>query len=319
MYKVVIPEDISDAGKDYLKKCGYELIIGNGDTSIKYLKELVKDADALLVRNASFPEEVIASAPNLKVISRHGVGLDQIDVDFCTKNGIFVTNTPTANGLAVAEHTIGFLIAITHQFIPCDRAVREGNWRFRYQVDTFNLSEKTLGLVGYGSIAKKVAKIATMGLNMKVIACRNSNRRDDVIEGVEIVESIEEVFERSDFVSLHVPAKLDTKGLVDISLMKKMKNTSYLINTSRGAVIVEKDLYKALKEGIIKGAALDVLEKEPPEDDNPLFELDNVMFTPHCATHTKETKDLMGLHAAFGIHSVLSGGKPQWAVNTPRT
>ena len=103
MYKVVIPEDISNAGKDFLKENGYEIVIGSGSTDIEYLKELVKDADALLVRNGDYPKEVIQAAPNLKVISRHGVGLDKIDVDYCTKNGIYVTYTPKANALAVAD------------------------------------------------------------------------------------------------------------------------------------------------------------------------------------------------------------------------
>ena len=188
---------------------------------------------------------------------------------------------------------------------------------FRNEVETYNVSGKTLGLVGYGRIAKDVARIATKGLDMKVIVSRKSKRTDDIIENVQIVDTIDEVFKKADFVSLHTPANPNTRGLVDINLMKKMKKPSYLINTSRGEVIVEKDLYQALKEGIITAAAVDVLEKEPPDNDNPLFELDNIILTPHCATHTKETKDLMGLHAAMGLHSVISGGAPKWAVNKP--
>lgn len=318
MYTIVIPEDIAESGKNFLRDRGYKLVIGTGKTDLESLKELVKNADGIIARNAAYPKEVLENAVNLKVISRHGVGLDKIDLEYCNDNGIYITYTPEANSLSVAEHTIGFILALSHQFRKLDNEVRKGNWGIRNEIKTYDCNGKTLGLIGFGRIAKKVAKIAVNGLGMKVIVCRSSKRYDDIMNEVEIVDSIDEVFERSDFVSLHTPSTKDTIGLVDIKLMKKMKNPSFLINTSRGNVVVEKDLYKALSEGIITGAAVDVLEKEPPEIDNPLFSLDNIIITPHCSTHTKETMDVMSLHAAMGLNSILSGEELKWVANNPK-
>ena len=319
MYTIVIPEDIAESGKKFLRDRGYKLIVGTGNTNLESLKELLRNADGIIARNAAYPKEVLEEAVNLKVISRHGVGLDKIDVEYCNDNGIYITYTPEANSLAVAEHTIGFIIALSHQFRKLDIEVRKGNWGIRNKIKTCNCNGKTLGLIGYGRIAKKVARIAVNGLGMNVIVYRSSKRVDDIMNNVEVLDSIDRVFENADFVSLHIPSTKDTVGLVDIKLMKKMKKTSFLINTSRGNVIVEKDLYKALSEGIIAGAAVDVLDKEPPETDNPLFTMDNIIITPHCSTHTEETMDLMSLHAAMGLHSILSRSEQQqWVANNPK-
>lgn len=318
MYTIVIPEDIAESGKSFLRDRGYNLVIGTGKTDSESMKELIKNADGIIARNAAYPKEVLEEAVNLKVISRHGVGLDKIDMEYCNDNGIYVTYTPEANSLAVAEHTIGFIIALCHQFRKLDKEVRKGNWGIRNEIKTYNCNGKILGLIGYGRIAKKVANIAVNGLGMNVIVYRSSKRTDDIIDNVKVVESIDEVFEKADFVSLHTPSTHDTVGLVDMKLMEKMKKTSFLINTSRGNVIVEKDLYKALREGIITGAAVDVLEKEPPEIDNPLFNLDNIIITPHCSTHTKETMDMMSIHAAMGLHSILGETEQKWVANNPK-
>ncbi|MBF4695059.1 hydroxyacid dehydrogenase [Fusibacter ferrireducens] len=315
MYKVIIPQDITEKGKQFLRDKGYEVIVGPGVEDVEVYKEIVKDADALLVRTGPYPKAVIDAAPKLKVIGRFGVGTDNIDVDYCTQKGIYVTFTPTANALSVAEHTLGLLIMCAHQMKALDKAVQEGNWHLRNKVPTYNIGGKTLGLVGLGRIGAHVAKMARLGLNMNVIAYDSMRPKNDVPEGIKMCDNMDEVFENSDFVSLHIPCTEDTKGIINQDMLRKMKPTAFLINTGRGGLIVEQDLVNAIKGKIISGAAMDVLIDEPPKPDNPLLKLDNVIITPHSATLTLETMDLVGLHAAMGIHSVLSGQKPDWPVN----
>lgn len=315
MFKVVIPQDITEKGKQFLRDKGYEVIVGPGVEDVEVYKELVKDADALLVRTGPYPKEVIDAAPKLKVISRFGVGTDNIDVDYCTEKGIYVTITPTANALSVAEHAIGLIISCAHQIKALDKAVSEGNWHLRNKITTYNLSEKTLGLVGVGRIGNYVSKMARLGLNMKVIAYDAYLPKDKAPEGVEMCDTREEIFEKSDFVSLHIPFTPSTKGMINFDILKTMKKSAFLINTARGGLIVEEDLCRAVKEKIIAGAALDVMVNEPPATDNPLLKIDNIIITPHSATLTVETMDLVGVHAAMGIHSVLSGEKPDWPFN----
>lgn len=315
MYKVVIPQDITEKGKQFLRDKGYEVIVGPGVEDVEVYKELVKDADALLVRTGPYPKEVIDAAPKLKVIGRFGVGTDNIDVDHCTEKGIYVTITPTANALSVAEHAIGLIISCAHQLKALDKAVQEGNWHLRNKIPTYNISEKTLGLVGLGRIGSHVARMARLGLNMKVIAYDAMLPKDAAPEGVEMCNSMEEIFEKADFISLHIPCIASTKGIINMDILSKMKKSSFLINTARGGLIVEDDLCRAIKEKVIAGAALDVMVNEPPALDNPLLNLENVIITPHSATLTLETMDLVGVHAAMGIHSVLSGQKPDWPCN----
>ena len=315
-YKVVIPQDITDAGKNFLKENGYELIIGSGKTDVETLTKEVAPADAILARTAPFPAEVIAAAPNLKVIGRHGIGVDNIDVDYCTKKGVWVTFAPNSNANSVAEHTIGFLIAAAHHFAFMDRSTRSGDWEIRNKRKGVDLQGKTLGVVGLGRIGRAVAEKCMAAFGMKVIACDAFLPADKFPKGV-VSATVADVFSKADFVTLHMPTTPETRGMVNAKLLATMKKTAFLVNCARGEVMNEADLYDALKNNRIAGAAIDVFEVEPAKADNPLFTLDNIMVTPHNAALTAESMDRMGLHAAMGIHAVLSGGKPEWPVNQP--
>ncbi len=317
-YKVVIPQDITDAGKDFLRNKGYEVIVGDGKIDSESLKAIVKDADALLVRTATYSKEIIDAAPNLKVIGRHGVGVDNIDVDYCTKKNIWVTFAPQSNANSVAEHTMGFLYALAHNFVVMDRETRKGNWEIRNKLKGNDLAGKTLGLVGVGRIGCMVAQKASAGAGMNVIGCDPCIPDDKFLSCVTPVKTVEEVFEQADYVSLHAPCLPQTRGMVNMSLLSRMKKTAVLINCARGEIVNEADLYKALSEGIIRAAGIEVFVEEPAKADNPLFTLDNVIVTPHSAALTQESMDRMGLHAAMGIDDALQGKAPQWPVNKPQ-
>ena len=312
-YKVIIPEDISALGKDFLQDKGYEIVVGNGNISVEYLKELVADADAILVRpNAPYPEEVLSAAKKLKVIGVHGVDYGNIDTDYCVKRRIPITTTPAATCNAVAERTLGFIMSLAHQIPFMDQQVRHDNWGARYEHKGTELKGKTLGLIGLGRIGSLVARKATNGLDMKVIAYDEFLVKNEYAGFVTCASSMEEVLAKSDFVSLHVPVTVETTGMINQETLRLMKPNAYLINCARGELVNEEALHETLKSGVINGAALDVFQEEPIAQNHPFFELDNLIMTPHNAIITHEALDLMGYHAAVGIDDVLNGRQPQW-------
>ena len=316
-YKVLIPQDISPAGKQFLNEKGYKIKMGSG-ISVETLKEEVQDCHAILALTAPFPREVLEAGKLLKVIGRHGVGTDNIDVGAATELGIYVTNAPQSNATSVAEHTIGLIIATARNLVRCDAAMRKGNFEIRNQIPGTDIGGKVLGLIGLGRIGKLVARKAAAGLEMKVIGY------DPYIDStaapeVEFIDSIEALLQQADFVSLHLPANQTTVGLIDKSKLLMMKPSAYLINVARGGLVKEDDLAEILSQGRIAGAALDVFTEEPPDPSNPLLKLDNVTVTPHNAALTRECMDRMAVHAARGIDEVLSGKTPTWPVNSPET
>lgn len=315
--KVVIPQDITAAGKDYLLERGYEVVIGSGNTDLEVMKKEVADADAILARTAPYPAEVLAAATKLQVIGRHGIGVDNIDVDYCTEKGIYVCFAPTSNAISVAEHTVGMIIACAHHFSRFDRGVRVGEWEFRNKFKGCDLQGKTLGLIGMGRIGSMVANMCMAAFGMKVIGYDAYLPADRYPAGSTKVETIEEVLKNADFISLHVPSTPETRGFINKTTLAMMKPSAFLVNCARGDVVNVADLAEALKNGVIAGAGTDVFPSEPPAKDCPLFNVENIIMTPHTAALTQESMDRMGLHAAMGIHSVLSGEKPEWSVNKP--
>lgn len=312
--KVLLTEDITDAGKDYLTDRGYKIKICSQTDEETIIKE-VKDCDAILVRTANITDKVIEAGKNLKVIAKHGVGVDSIDINTATRLGIQVTYGPFSNFESVSEHTIALLLACSHNIVQMDKNVRNNNWSKRDKLMMTELKGKVLGVLGLGRIGFSVAKKASLGLEMKVIGYNRHAKKEDLPDYIELADSWDDLFKRSDFVSLHMPTTNETRNSVNMEHFKLMKSSAFLINCARGEIVNESDLYEALKDGIIKGAALDVLTDEPPKKYNPLLSLDNVIFSPHYGAHSKETFDRMGLHAAIGIHEVLSGKKPSWSVN----
>lgn len=316
-YKVLIVEDISEPGKALLLDNGYEVKISS-DTSIDTLKRDIADCDAVLSKTVLLTSEVLKSAKNLKVIGKHGAGVDNVvNVDDATNLGIYVVNTPYANCKSVAEYTLGFIVALAKNFIPVHAAMEKGDFQVGERLQSSELSEKTLGLIGLGKIGNLVAQKSHYGLEMNIIAYDPYVSRKEVPDYIRLVDNIDEICQQSDFISLHLPSTKESINLIDYRKFKMMKTGAYFINCARGNIVNEADLILALKNKVIAGAALDVYKEEPPRLDNPLLTMPNVIHTAHSAALSKEALDRMSHGAAMGIHEVLSGKKPTWVVNSP--
>lgn len=315
-YRVLIPQDVAQPGKDYLRERGYEIKMGRGITAEAIAAD-VSDCEAILARTAPYPASVLEAGKKLKVISRHGVGCDNIDVAQATALGIWVTFAPESNANTVAEHAIGCILALARNFITLDRETRIGNFPIRDKLLGTDLAGKILGIVGLGKIGRRVAQKASRGLDMQVIGHDPYLTREQMSEFGVSAASLDDVFRTADFVTLHIPGGPATRGLIGKNQFALMKKTAYFINASRGDVVEEPDLVHALRSGAIAGAAIDVYRQEPPEKDHPLMSMDNVLLTPHNASQTRECMIRMALHAAQGIDEVLSGRRPTWPVNNP--
>lgn len=277
------------------------------------LLEEIADADALIVR-MPIAAEAIRAGRRLRVVARHGVGLDYIPVQTCTELGIPVTFTPDANTESVAEHVIGGMITMAHRMAEADRAVRAGEWEWRDRALGFDLHGRTLGIIGFGRIGSRVAKMARAAFEMKVLAHDPNIAPDRAPSGVKIV-SLHEVLAESDFVTLHVPLSAQTQQLLNAERIATMKPGAVVINAARGGLVDQTALAEALRSGRLFGAALDVLEEEPPQTGDSLTQLNNVLVTPHSAALTEEAMLRMGTTAAEDTLRVLRGLSPHNCAN----
>ena len=312
--KVLITEKLAESAVELLRE-EFEVDVLLGLSSEELL-ERIWDYDGLIVRSATMVSaEVIERAENLKAIGRAGIGVDNIDVEAATKRGILVANAPASNTVAAAEHTLALMLAAARRIPAADTSLRGGEWN-RSAFKGVEVSNKTLGLVGLGHVGTIVARGA-VGMGMRLLAYDPYVSEDRMRSmNVESAESLDEIFEHSDFVSLHVPRTPQTAGMVDAGALEKMKPTAYLINVARGGIVDETALYNALKEGTIAGAALDVFQEEPTTD-SPLFALPNVVVTPHLGASTAEAQDRAGVTAAEQVASALRGAVPMHAINAP--
>ncbi|MGQ9554543.1 MAG: 2-hydroxyacid dehydrogenase, partial [Anaerolineae bacterium] len=275
------------------------------------------DADGMIIRaHGSVTGRIMDAAPRLRVIGRHGVGVDNVDVPAASERGVWVVNTPQAVTEPVAEHVVGMMISLVKDFRNCDRQTRAGNWSFRDAVEGFNLCGKTLGVVGMGRIGYRTAEICHKGLGMRIAYYDTvpSEKAESELSAQRM--GFYQLLEASDVITLHTPYVPATHHLINREALQHMKPRAYLINAARGKVVDQEALVEALRTRRIAGAALDVFEQEPPGKDNPLFELDNVLLTPHCASATTEALIGMSL-VAEDIIAVLQGRRPRFAVNEP--
>jgi D-3-phosphoglycerate dehydrogenase len=311
-HKILIPETVAPEGLDFLRQKGYEVKIGRGgDTSV--LIEDLRDCEAVIVRTSMIDEEVFSACPGLKVVAKHGVGVDSIDIEAARRHGCRVVYAPGANTLSVAEHAMALLFACAKKLPLKMREYARGNYRIKDTAPGCEISGKTLGLIGAGRIAREIARIAAGGFAMRVLAY-DPFLPAGFQNGVPELASRERVLREADFVSIHIPASRETTksfGEKDFALMKP---TACFINTARGKIVDEDALIKALREGVIAGAGLDVSDPEPAPPENPLFAMDNVVMTPHCAGVTREAMVRMVMDAAMGIDEVFSGREPRYAV-----
>ena len=272
----------------------------------------VGDVAGIIIRaDGNVSRRLMESAPLLKVVGRHGVGVENIDLTAARERGIAVVYTPTANAQSVAEQFLGLALMLTKKLKPADLAVREGNWESRYTLSTTELFGKTLGVLGFGRIGTQTARICRTSFDMPVIyydMVSFPGAEDEL--GAQKVP-LEQLFTESDYISVNLPLVPQTKGLIGADLLRRMKPTAYLINMARGGLWNEVDVAAALKDQRIAGVGSDVFEEEPPPVDNPLFDLENFIGTPHMAAHTDEALSRMSM-VASDIVKVLEGQPPEF-------
>jgi D-3-phosphoglycerate dehydrogenase len=309
--KVLIREEIAEAGIRLLRERGFEVDVDSDSD----LAETIGRYDAIIVRSATkVTADLIARANNLKVIGRAGVGIDNVDVEAATRRGIVVANAPESTVISAAEHTIGLLVALTRNIPQAHAALKQGRWE-RKTYGGVELADKTLGVLGFGRIGQQVARRAA-GLGMRVVAYDPFVSPDRFRElGVERVQTAEDVYAASDFLTLHLPLTDETRYSINAAAFAKMRDGVRIVNAARGDLVNEDDLLEALKSGKVGGAALDVFSTEPYS--GPLLELDNVVATPHLAASTEEAQDRAGLIIAEQVAAALDGGLVTNAVNIP--
>lgn len=318
MPKVLLTQQIHPEGIELLKNNGLEVVIAQ-QTDEDYLSNVIKDYDAVIVRVTPMVERIIKAANKCQVIGRHGVGLDNIDVKTASACQIPVVYAPGSNSNAVAEHAVSMMLALAKNMWASNIKLRmHGDYGYRLKVKCTELSGKTLGLIGLGNIGRKVAMICQKGFGMRLLGYDPYIKEEFLVnEGLSItmLKDINALIADADIISLHLPGAQENGPLLGKKEILMMKKTAFLINTARGQLIDEKALYNALKDHVIAGAGLDVYDPEPPAVDNPLFELENVIATPHMAAHTEEGTRNMAVMVAENVISVLQGNKPKALAN----
>lgn len=324
-YVFLLTGEIDEVGTRLLKKLG-EVRVARSLVEEDLAKE-IENVDALIVRPpAIITRKIIENAEKLKVIGRHGVGYDNIDVKAATEKKIPVTYTPGANAISVAEHTIGLMFALAKKLMPLDRATRKGEWKARDRYEGIELDGKTCSLVGLGRVGTEVARLLK-AINMQVLYFDVVRKmgveerlgiewvpfsEEDKEKGIQVPEML---LKKADFLSIHVPLTKDTRKMIGARELEAIKNGAFIINTARGGILDEEALYNAIKNGKLSGAALDVFEEEPLSPQSKLLELENVIVTPHSAALTRESKKRMARIVADDVVRVLKKRRPVYIVN----
>lgn len=307
---------ISKSFGQYCKEA-LKILMSFSEIEIKSVKDpeeimgIVKEFDGIVVGNEKLNKEIIKNAVKLKIIARHGVGVDNIDLDAATEKGIVVTYTPQANSDSVAEYAIALILNIMRMIPKLHNITVNGGWN---RILGYELMGKTVGIIGFGGIGKRVAK-KLGGFDTNILVYDPYVKEEDIRKIGANPATLDELLKTSDIVTLHVALTNETKHLINREKLKLMKCTAYLINTSRGAVVDEEALYEALKEKWIAGAALDVFEQEPINPTNPLITLENVIVTPHNANFTLEALRRTDLMNAEDLRRFFNGQKPVFVAN----
>ena len=288
--------------------------IKRNNTGRPYKKEemlkLIKDVDGIIIGIDELSAEIIEEANALKVISKYGIGLDNIDINMATNKKIIVTSTPTANVDAVADLTFGLILSLARRIPEADKKTKSGKWE---KIIGKSVWEKTLGVIGLGKIGRQVVKRA-QGFEMNILVF-------DIVEDKKFAQkycikyiNLEKLLQKSDYITIHIPLNDTTRNMISYEELGKIKKEAFLINTSRGGIVDEEALYNALRNNKLRGAALDVYNNEPLRE-SPLKELDNVIMTPHIGAYTEEAIENMSIQAAQNLIDVLEGREPQNRVN----
>ncbi len=280
------------------------------------IKSYAPDIVGIIVRTYKLPELVYQDLPSLKVISKHGVGVDNINLALATKNNIAVVNTPRANSQTVAEYIIGLLFCLSRKICIANEEFKKGNYGIKRQIMGNEMKGKILGIFGLGNIGSILAKKAIQGLEMEVISY------DPIVNpeyarklNVKLVNQKEEILKKADFISLNLPLNKNTVHYIDRKELRMMKKTAFIINAARGQLINEMALAEAVKEQWIAGAAVDVFSTEPPEKSNPVLHVDNIIITPHIAGQTEEAMQAMAIESVQQVIEMIQGQVPKNVLN----
>ncbi len=313
MKKILVSDKLADDGINFLNdQTDIQVHIQTGLNEDE-LCEIIGEYDALLIRSdTKVTQKVLQAATNLKVVGRAGIGVDNVDIPAATEQGVIVMNTPDANATTTAELAIAHMFSLSRNLPEASHSVRDGKWE-RSKLVGAEITHKTFAILGFGTIGRLAAKRA-VGLGMRVLAYDPFVTADIFSEcGAESVE-LDELLKEADYLSLHCPMIEKTRGIIGAEQLAMMKKTAMIINCARGGLIDEAALYDALKNGVIAKAALDVYEQEPPKE-SPLFELDNITFTPHLGASTKEAQVAVSVEIARQAVTYLKTGEAINALN----
>ncbi|MFP5489080.1 MAG: phosphoglycerate dehydrogenase [Acidimicrobiia bacterium] len=312
MARILVTEAIAEGGLDRLREAGHSVDVRLGLAPDELLDAIV-GAHALIIRSATqVTADVLAAADELMVVGRAGIGLDNVDVAAATARGVMVVNAPQSNVISAAEHTMALLLAQARNVPQAHAALVQGRWE-RSKWEGVELADKTLGIVGLGRIGKLVADRAK-AFQMRLVAYDPFVAPDRARQmGVELLP-LDQLVAESDFLTIHLPKTKETAGLIDRDLLLKAKPSLRVINVARGGIVVEADLAECIRDGVIAGAALDVFDTEPCTE-SPLFELPQVVVTPHLGASTREAQDKAGDAIADMVQLALAGDFVPWAVN----
>ncbi|MFH1784582.1 MAG: phosphoglycerate dehydrogenase [bacterium] len=314
--KILVSDPISDKGVEIFKKAKIDVDVKTKLTP-EELKNIIGDYDGLIVRSQTkVTKDIIEAGKKLKIIGRAGVGIDNVDVPSATKKGIIVMNTPGGNTISAAEHTLSLMLALSRNIPQAHSSLKAGEWK-RKEFTGTEVMGKTLGIIGLGRIGAEVAKRA-VGFGMNIVAYDPFVTVEYVQRlGAKLVPTTEDVFKVADYITLHIPVTDETKYLINKKTIASMKDGVRIINCARGAIVNTKDLAEAVKSGKVKGAALDVFEKEPPPADDPVFSLPNIIVTPHLGASTEEAQVNVAIDIAKQVVDAITGKVVRNAVNMP--
>ncbi|MEW5975938.1 MAG: C-terminal binding protein [Acidobacteriota bacterium] len=316
MFKVVCTDAVRfvpSVDREILSEAGAEFVAvqcRNEDDVVAHLR----DANGVLASLSPMTRRVMQNAPHLKVIARYGIGVDTVDVGAATDHGIYVTNVPDFCFDEVSDTTMSLILATMRKVVMMHQLIRRRVYDRKLAVPIFKLRGQVLGLVGLGNIARAVVRKA-IPFGFRVVAYDPFVKAES-LDGLPVeLLSLEDLLRQADVVSLHVPLTAETRKMIGEDQLRLMKPSAYLVNTSRGPVVNQPALIRALKEGWIAGAGLDVLEKEPPDPEDPILELDNVVLTPHYASYSEEAYQEVRAKAAQQVVQVMKGLVPTCLVN----
>ncbi len=309
--RVLVTEKIHQVGWDTLRREA-EVVAWPGQDK-QSLFEAVADVQAILVRVAKISPEVIQAAPQLKVVGKHGVGYDNINIPAATARGVLVTNTPLANSTSVAEHALALLLAVARRIGDTSRDLAQGRMRVQKAYQGIELSGKVMGVIGLGSAGLRLARMTGQGLGMRVLGF--DPYKSPWPDGVEQCRELAPLLRQAEFVSIHVPLTKETQNLIDAAALATMRPAAILVNTARGGIVDEAAIAEAVQAGRLAGAGLDVVVDEPLKPNHPLNGVPNIILTPHMAGVTEEAMMRMAQDSAEDILRVLKGEQPKYPVN----